>query len=84
MHDIRKTIISAQVDTSQRDRLADLAMVNRRSLSGELRRALDTYLRLAEPTASFSLGGTSSAANRGGSGTLPARLPADGVEADAL
>ena len=80
MNDIGKTIISAQVDTAQRDRLADLAVVNRRSLSGELRRALDTYLRLAEPTQQASpLDCRSSAANRGGSGTLPALLPADGV-----
>lgn len=41
-----KTILSAYVPTAQRDRLADLAAANERSLSGEVRRALDTYLRL--------------------------------------
>jgi hypothetical protein len=43
-----KTILSAQVATSQRDRLAHLAAAHERSLSGEVRRALDTYLRLNE------------------------------------
>ena len=44
-----KTIISAQVATVQRDRLADLAAANERSLSGEVRLALDVYLRLTDP-----------------------------------
>jgi hypothetical protein len=41
-----KTIISAQMPTIVRDRLAHLAVTNERSLSGELRRAVDTHLRL--------------------------------------
>jgi hypothetical protein len=41
-----KTIISAQMPTIVRDRLAHLAATNERSLSGELRRAVDTHLRL--------------------------------------
>ena len=54
-----KTIISAQVETAQRGRLAALAAANERSLSGELRRAVDTYLRLHEvPRASGPSRGT--------------------------
>jgi hypothetical protein len=56
-----KVILSAQVASSQRDRLAHLATVNERSLSGEVRRALDTYLRLSEPSpphVNFSEGAT--------------------------
>jgi hypothetical protein len=44
-----KVILSAQVATVQRDQLARLAAANERSLSGEVRRAVDTYLRLSEP-----------------------------------
>ncbi len=49
-----KTIISAQMPTIVRDRLAHLAATNERSLSGEVRRAVDTYLRLND--ADFSRG----------------------------
>lgn len=45
-----KTILSAQVATAQRDRLAHLAAANERSLSGEVRRALENHLRLFEPS----------------------------------
>jgi hypothetical protein len=41
-----KTVLSVQVATAQRDRLARLAAAHERSLSGEMRRALDTYIRL--------------------------------------
>ena len=43
-----KTIISAQMPTTVRDRLRHLADTNERSLSGEVRRAIDTYLRFAD------------------------------------
>lgn len=45
-----KVILSAQVASSQRDRLAHLAAANERSLSGEVRRALENHLRLFEPS----------------------------------
>ena len=45
-----KVILSAQVASSQRDRLAHLAAANERSLSGEVRRALENHLRLFDPS----------------------------------
>ncbi len=67
-----KTIISAPVATAQRDHLARLAAANERSLSGEVRRALDSYLRLAGPYE--DAGGLSS------SSLPPAADPAERVE----
>ena len=46
-----KTILSAQVAVSQRDQLARLAAAHSRSLSGELRRAVDVYIRIQDPGA---------------------------------
>jgi hypothetical protein len=69
-HISEKVILSAQVAATQRDRLADLAATNERSLSGELRRAVAIYLRLAEPPESFST--VELPPSAGGSGSPPA------------
>jgi hypothetical protein len=70
----KKVILSAQVPTVQRDRLAHLAAAHERSLRGEVRRALDTYLRLAEPPEDFSsTGRASSAPERGQRGSSPVK-----------
>jgi hypothetical protein len=42
-----KTVISAQVPTPLRDELASLAGVHGRSLSGEMRRAIELHLHLS-------------------------------------
>jgi hypothetical protein len=70
-----KVILSAQVPTAQRDRLAHLAATHDRSLSGEVRRALDTYLRLIDPGALPLLGpdGVEGAAPGGGAVPSSAR-----------
>jgi len=70
-----KSIVSAYMPTTQRDRLAHLADVNGRSLSGECRRAVDIYLRLSDdpgfsggPPPPLAAEGRSAAMTRAASG----------------
>jgi hypothetical protein len=42
-----RTIISAEVEAEQRDALKQLAREHERSLSGEVRKAIGLYLRIA-------------------------------------